>query len=135
MIGDGDRLRELRGDSHLEEWVSDQLDGGGAHGQGGAALARGPGGDTPVVTSLNEAPDLVAVVVVALGLAGAALTHRDGGELPGVAEDGGAGHMVTAAVPGAEGGVRTAGPGADRGQVTIRAEAGLTLGVQTSRLQ
>jgi len=135
MIGDGDRLRELRGDSRLEEGVSDQLDGGGAHGQGGAALAGRPGGDTPVVTSLNKAPDLIAVVVVALGLAGAALTHRDGGELPGGAEDGGAGHVVTAAVPGAEGRVRTAGAGADRGQVTIGAEAGLTLGVQTSRLQ
>ena len=154
MIGDSDRLRELRGDSRLEEGVSDQLDGGGAHGQGGAALAGGPGGDTPIVTSLNEAPDLisiyllcylflcvyflfhlVAVVVVALGLAGTALTHRDGGELPGLAEDRGAGHVVTAAVPGAEGGVRTAGSGADRGQVTIGAEAGLTLCVQTRRLQ
>ena len=78
---------------------------------------------------------LVAVVVVALVLAGTALTHRDGGELPGLAEDRGAGHVVTAPVPGAEGGVRTAGSGADRGQVTIGAEAGLTLCVQTSRLQ
>ena len=78
---------------------------------------------------------LVAVVVVALGLAGTALTHGDGGELPGGAEDGGAGHVVTAAVPGTEGGVRTASPRADRGQVTIGAEAGLTLCVQTRRLQ
>ena len=66
MIGDRDRrVRELRGDSHrviqdiiVKEWVSDQLDGGGAHGQGGAALARGAGGDTPVITSLNKAADL-----------------------------------------------------------------------------
>ena len=78
---------------------------------------------------------LVAVVVVALGLAGTALTHGDGGELPGGAEDGGACHVVTAAVPGAEGGVRAAGAGAYRGQVTIGAEAGLTLCVQTRRLQ
>ena len=58
MIGDRDRLRELRGDSHLEEGVSDQLDGGGAHGQGGAALAGGAGGDAAVITSLNKAADL-----------------------------------------------------------------------------
>ena len=60
MIRDRDSVRELRGDSHcvIQEWVSDQLDGGGAHGQGGATLAGGAGGDTAVITSLNKAPDL-----------------------------------------------------------------------------
>ena len=60
MIRDSDSVRELRGDSHcvIQEWVTDQLDGGGAHGQGGAALAGGAGGDTAVITSLNKAADL-----------------------------------------------------------------------------
>ena len=155
MIGDRDSVRELRGDSHrvIQEWVSDQLDGGGAHGQGGAALAGGAGGDTAVITSLNKAADLQqtfclstiffchvffhlrAVLVLALRLAGAALADGDGGELPGVTKHRGACHVVTAAVPGAEVGVRTAGAGSGGGEVTIGAEAGLTLGVQTRGLQ
>ena len=66
MIRDRDSVRELRGDSHcvIQEWVSDQLDGGGAHGQGGAALARGAGGDTAVITSLNKAADLKRIFLV-----------------------------------------------------------------------
>ena len=47
----------------------------------------------------------------------------------------GAGHVVTAAVPGAEVGVRAARAGAGGGEVTIGAEAGLTLCVQTRGLQ
>ena len=149
MIGDRDSVTELRGDSQriIQDWVSDQLDGGGAHGQGGAALAGGAGSDTAVITSLNKAADLQqifylsaiyfvvmyfvhlrAVLVLALRLAGAALAHGDGGELPRVAEDRGAGHEVTAAVTGAE-------AGAGGGEVTIGAEAGLTLCVQTRGLQ
>jgi len=137
MIGDRDSVRELRGDSHrlIQEWVSDQLDGGGAHGQGGAALAGGAGGDTAVITSLNKAADLRTVLVLALRLTRAALAHGDGGELPGVTEHRGAGHVVTAAIPGADVGVRAARAGAGGGEVTIGAEAGLTLSVQTRGLQ
>ena len=43
--------------------------------------------------------------------------------------------MVTAAVPGAEAGVRTTGARASRGEVTIRTETRLTLSVQTRGLQ
>ena len=78
---------------------------------------------------------LVTVLVLALVLAGAALAHGDGGELPGLTEDGGAGHVVTAPVPGAQAGVRAAGAGAGGGEVTIGAEAGLTLRVQTRSLE
>ena len=77
---------------------------------------------------------LVAVVVVALGLAGTALTHGDGGELPGGAELGRAAHVVTVRA-GAERGVGAAGAGARRGQVAVRTEAGLTLCLQTRGLQ
>ena len=148
MIGDRDSVRELRGDSHrvIQEWVSDQLDGGEAHGQRGAALAGGAGRDTAVITSLNKAADLQqtfclsaiyffchvffhlrTVLVLTMRPAGAALAHGDGGELPGVTEHRGAGHVSRQGLgdvrPGAGGRGGAVHPG-DGGAVTSLREGG-----------